>query len=122
MERFFLAICFFKTLEVMDDGNNEHIFNTFCNDLHLVSFQLNLNSIQGTCNVVQMEFKFHKVISLSLGGCNNMEPNLNNYYLKILHIIKYFYVVNNNKIGILEIFMSPSLIPFETSQALCSKY
>jgi len=74
----------------MDDGNVEHIFNTFCNGLHFVSFQLNLNSIQGTCNVVQMEFKFHKIISLSLGVCNNMEPNLNNYYLNILHIIKIF--------------------------------
>ncbi len=95
VERFFLNFLFFynsffKTLEVMDDGNDKHIFNTFCNDLHLFSFELNLNSIQGTCNVVQMELKFHKVISLSLGVCNNMEPNLNNYYLKKLHIIKIF--------------------------------
>jgi hypothetical protein len=74
----------------MDDENDENIFNTFCNDLHLVSFQLNLNSIQGTCNVVQMELKLHKVISLSLGACNNMEPNLNYYYLNKLHIIKIF--------------------------------
>jgi hypothetical protein len=69
----------------MDDGNDEHIFNTSCNDLHLVSFELNLNSIQSICNVVQMELKFHKIISLSLGECNNMEPNL-----KKLHIIKTF--------------------------------
>jgi hypothetical protein len=91
---FILAFCFFiifkKTLEVMHNGNDEHIFNTFCNDLHFVSFQWNLNSIQGTCNVVQMEFKFLKVISLSLGACNNMETNLNYYHLKKLHIIIIF--------------------------------
>jgi hypothetical protein len=44
---------FFNTI-VKDDGSDEHVFNTLCNNLHPISFQLNLNSLQCTLHLVFM--------------------------------------------------------------------
>jgi hypothetical protein len=74
MERFFLYICNFKFF-FFQHHIHKKIFNTFSTNMHLNSFQLNLNPIV-ELHLVLIQFKVHAM---------EMKYVIDGYYNKVLH-------------------------------------
>jgi hypothetical protein len=125
MKRCLFGVCFFLNIIVMDDGSDEHIFNTLCNNLSPFLFNWfssSIDSIQTELNLeiliqIEFQFKLHAtssnvliqmkftfqgiksfsfITSLSLIMCSNAIPS--GLWMRIMHLcrIQFFLLLNTH--------------------------
>jgi hypothetical protein len=89
----------FSEIIITNDGSDDHIFNTFCTNSHLISFLLNLNLIKLNLNLIQWNMYFIQCMNsiygfefnLSCMQCHSISSfKWNLIFTKSTHCFHYF--------------------------------